>query len=123
MAWPILAAMAGGALLGAAKSKAQREADANAMELNAEQMKYSPWTGMKTDMRSAGPNSMIASVGEGALSGAMFGSQFGGGGMGGMMGGGDAMGAAGAGMAKQNMYKPNNYALNMSRGFGTGNVG
>lgn len=80
---PLLIGAGVGGLMGMMKDKAAREAEANAMEANATQIKYSPWTGMKADIQAGGAHSPLMAGAEGAMSGAMFGSQFGGaGGMG-----------------------------------------
>lgn len=84
---PLLIGAGIGGLMGMMKDKAAREAEANAMDANAVQMRYSPWTGMKANMMAGQAHSPLMAAGEGAMSGAMFGSQFGGqGGMGSAMG-------------------------------------
>lgn len=114
--WPMLIAAGAGALLNAQKQKAQQQAEANAMEANAEAIRYSPWTKMNPGMMQGSGGSQTAALAEGALSGAMFGSQFGGGGgMGAIMGAPASAGPSGGGGTpwsglNQNYYKkPNLY--------------
>ncbi len=75
--WPMLIAAGIGALSSMKQNDDQRKNEANAMEANAEAIRYSPWTGMKPGMMSSQVGSGLAAGLQGGLGGAMFGSQFG----------------------------------------------
>ncbi len=63
-------------LQNASQQKEQRNANANAMDANAAQMQYSPWTGMKANMMgpqaTGGAGATLGAGVNGALMGAMF---------------------------------------------------
>lgn len=87
--WPMIAAMAAGALIKNKQQEAEAEAEQRAMTANASAIRYSPWTGMNASMMAPKGRSKLAGLAEGATSGAMFGQQFGG-----MMDGSSAAGAS-----------------------------
>lgn len=69
--WPMLAAMAAGSLMGAAKNKSERQAAAADMAANAEQIRYSPWTHMASQMKAAPAMSLTGDMLQGGVTGAM----------------------------------------------------
>lgn len=76
-----LVVMAGMAAMGAIQAKQKQEAEKQQMLANAEQIRYSPWTGMKSNVKGpSGGNSQMMGAAQGALGGYMMGQQFGGGG-------------------------------------------
>lgn len=108
MAW-MIPLMVGGAVMSKMQGDAQRDAENKAMFANAEMMRYSPWTGMKTSMMKPTASSEIMDMGKGALSGAMFAQGLGGGGAAGAAGAGGGGGAAqmaGLAAASQQQQKP-----------------
>lgn len=75
MSWVAVGSMTAiGAVQGAQQRKAQQEANQQNANLNAAQMEYSPWTGVKPGVATAAPVTASAFGGaeKGALSGAMF---------------------------------------------------
>ena len=65
--WPMLAMAGLGLLQGAQKQKQ----DAANMALNAEQMRYSPWTGAQVKMQGASAENPLMAGAQGALGGYM----------------------------------------------------
>lgn len=74
----MLAGSALGAGTGLLNQKAQKEKDYRDMMANAEMMRYSPWTMMKTGYMGATAPSTIGSLLQGGVAGAMQGQKFGG---------------------------------------------
>lgn len=82
MPWIPIAMAAGSALMGAQKAKQEREAQRSNMMANAEQMRYSPWSGMSASFMpgQALESPLGAAIGggmQGAVQGMQFGKQFG----------------------------------------------
>ena len=86
MVWPVVAAMAAGAVMSHQRSQ-QQEAQQRAQQRKMQRMeaakaRYSPWTGFSPDTRNipAVRTDPWGSAMQGMAAGAQFGSQFGGGG-------------------------------------------
>lgn len=78
MAWPIWAAMAAGAALGAVRSREQQKQADKQRKLQAAVAQNMHWTGMTPNLQAfQGPDTM-GNMMQGAAQGAMFNEQFGG---------------------------------------------
>lgn len=75
MSWWVAGAMTVASVANAnSQRKAQQDANQKNAQINAAQMEYSPWTGVKPGevQMQATPNTALASGLQGGLSGAMF---------------------------------------------------
>jgi hypothetical protein len=72
---PLIGAVAMGGL-GLIQGQQKQKADKNAALANAEVMRYSPWTGMKADMKQVDGGQALMGAAQGALGGAMQGANF-----------------------------------------------
>lgn len=77
MSWVAVGVAGASALMGASQAKQKQKAEQAGMIANAEQIRYSPWTGMNASIQGpSGANDPTAAGLQGALGGAMMGQQF-----------------------------------------------
>jgi hypothetical protein len=76
MSWIMVGVAGASALMSHQQAKEKQAQEKANMLANAEQIRYSPWTGMKTDIKGATAGSPMAAAAQGGLSGAMMGQQF-----------------------------------------------
>lgn len=74
MALPLILAGVG-AGLGYLQAKEKQRQERENMLANAEQIRYSPWTGLKSNIQGASGNSPLLAAGGGALGGGLQGVQ------------------------------------------------
>lgn len=77
MSWVAVGMGTASALMGANQAKQKQKTEQASMIANAEQIRYSPWTGMNASIQGpSGANDPGAAALQGAVGGAMMGQQF-----------------------------------------------